>query len=265
MNKIIIKEDIIDVLDTNNDIEVLFNSKTEFFDVNSITVNVKTSTNLKIIYESINEIKLDVKINVFENAKLNLVEYRKANTSKIRYQINIYKNAHLYVSKFYDSKSIKEYLICNLLGENANIDYNFKTISKAYEKYDLTIYHHDKNTISNIKNNGVNIKDGNLIFNVSSFVYNGNKNAEVDQKSRIINLTEEKCQINPNLFIDEYDCIANHSAHIGKFSDEEMFYLNSRGINDNDAIKLLITGFLTSNVDEYVKTKINDAILKYWG
>jgi hypothetical protein len=67
------------------------------------------------------------------------------------------------------------------------------------------------------------------------------------------------------LFIDEYDCIANHSAHIGKFSDEEMFYLNSRGINDNDAIKLLITGFLTSNVDEYVKTKINDAILKYWG
>ena len=40
MNKIIIKEDNIDVLDVNNDIEVLFNSKTEFFTVNIITINV---------------------------------------------------------------------------------------------------------------------------------------------------------------------------------------------------------------------------------
>ena len=265
MNKIIIKEDIIDVIDVDESINVEFQSKTEFFTVNKIKINILKDTNLKIIYESLNETKLDVILNVLENAKLDLVEYRNSNLCKIRYEINVNKDANLNVSKFYETKGMKEYLICNLLGENANFDYNFKTISKGYEKYDLTIYHLHKKTISNIKNNGVNIKNGNLIFNVSSFVYNGNKDCVVDQNSRVINLAEEKCQINPNLFIDEYDVIANHAAHIGKFSEEEMFYLNSRGIPDNEAEKLLITGFLTYNTNKYINEKINESILKYWG
>jgi hypothetical protein len=51
------------------------------------------------------------------------------------------------------------------------VDFNFKTISKAKERYDLVVNHNAHKTISNIKNNGVNIEKGTaLLFNVSSVV-----------------------------------------------------------------------------------------------
>ena len=151
-------------------------------------------------------------------------------------------------------------MLVNLNGQDAKFNYNFKTIATGYEKYDLNIYHNAPKTTSLIKNNGVNMKDGNLIFNVSSFVSAGNKDCNVDQISRIINLTNNKCQINPNLFIDEFDVNANHSALIGKFSDEEMFYMQSRGIDEKSAVNLLINGFLTSEVNELFKERIINTI-----
>ena len=46
-----------------------------------------------------------------------------------------------------------------------------------------------------------------------------------------------------------------------------VFYLMSRGIEYNDAIKLLVKGYLFSNVDadSYLREKILNVIDKYWG
>ena len=69
----------------------------------------------------------------------------------------------------------------------------------------------------------------------------------------------------PNLYIDASDVSASHSALIGKFSDEEMFYMQSRGIDKDTATKLLISGFLTSDItDKKLLKEINKNIDKYW-
>ena len=125
------------------------------------------------------------------------------------------------------------------------------------------VYHNSSNTESNVINNGVNVLDGNLSFIVSGFVPNGNVNCIVDQKNRIINLTSNLCMIKPNLFIDENDVIANHSAHIGKCNDEEMFYLMSRGISFKDAENLIIKGFLLNGLTND-KQQMEKIINKYW-
>ena len=71
--------------------------------------------------------------------------------------------------------------------------------------------------------------------------------------------------IKNDLYIDEYDVNAAHSALIGKFSDKEMFYLQSRGITENEALMLLIKGFILSGIDlENIKGEINKKIEKYW-
>lgn len=44
--------------------------------------------------------------------------------------------------------------------------------------------------------------------------------------------------------IDCYDVISNHSAYIGKFSLEKVFYLESRGFSKKIAYQLLLKGFL---------------------
>ena len=60
---------------------------------------------------------------------------------------------------------------------------------------------------------------------------------------------------------------AFHSSNIGQFDNSLIFYLMSRGISYSDSIKLLIKGFLLSNMDNnIIKRKIVlDIINRYWG
>lgn len=264
LNKIKVVNDEITLNEIDESIELSIVPKNEFFDVTSIILNIKKDTSLNIEYSTRTATKLDVKIKVEPNINFTFNEYRYGKNFKIRYQYNIMENSIANIYKFYDVKGIKEMNIISLTGNNANIDYNFKTISTGCEKYNMTIHHLAPNTISNIKNNGVNINKGSLHFNVSSFVSEGFTECNINQASRIINLTDNKCQINPNLFIDEYDVSASHSALIGKFSDEEMFYLESRGIDEKNALSLLINGFLNNNMPDSLKKRITKNINKYW-
>ena len=68
-----------------------------------------------------------------------------------------------------------------------------------------------------------------------------------NQENQIINIRDGKSTICPNLLIDNYDVVSNHSAYIGKFSDDKLFYLMSRGISLKDAYKLLLNGFLINS------------------
>lgn len=264
LNKIKIVDDILTNVIIDDSIEVNETTKNELFDITSINLIIKKDTSLEIDYSTRKATKIDVKIKVLPGVSFNLREYRFGKNFKIRYQYSLMENSNTEIYKFYDVAGIKEMNIIYLLGINAKINYNFKTIATGCEKYNMTIYHQASNTDSDIKNSGVNINKGNLQFNVSSFVSSGNIGCNINQASRIINLTDNKCQINPNLFIDEYDVSANHSALIGKFSDDEMFYLESRGIDEKTALNLLINGFLTSNMPSEIGKKITKNIDKYW-
>lgn len=264
MNKIKIVDDILENVEIDDSIELEEIPKNEFFDVTSIYLTIKKDTDLILEYSTRKATKLNVKIKVEKDVNFELNEYRYGKNFKVQYQYNLLENSNTKVYKFYDVKGIKEMNIIYLLEEKAKLDYYFKTISCGVEKYNMTIYHHAKDTISNINNYGVNILKGSLTFNVSSFVTENNINCNVEQNSRIINLTDNKCQITPNLFIDEHDVNASHSAHIGTLSDVELFYMNSRGIDKKTAEKMLFTGLLIKDMPKYLISKIKRNINKYW-
>lgn len=263
MNKILLASDKID--DTNLDQNIVYQMipKNSLFDVNTLKIDILNDTELTITYNILEESKLNVEINIEPNVKANIIELKEGAKSKIKYQYNLNKNSLLNVYKLYDVDGVKEFVRIDLNDENATINYIVKTVSKNIEKYDLTIYHNHSNTNSTIINNGVNINDGSLVFNVSSFVQKGHINCNVIQNSRIINLTDNICQICPNLFIDEYDVNASHSALIGTFKDDEKFYLMSRGITAKESNYLLIKGFLLNNMD-FLKQNIDQICEKYW-
>ena len=48
------------------------------------------------------------------------------------------------------------------------------------------------------------------------------------------------------MFIDSNDVIANHNSTIGNINKDYLFYLNSKGIENDNAKKLIISGFLKS-------------------
>ena len=260
MNKIVLekKHKIKKYID--NSINLTFEDKHE--DIKILNINVLKDTDINLKMKTDEKTKLDININVGKNIKCNLIEYKEEGKYKLRYNYNLEENSYLNIIKINDVKKIKELIIFNLNGKKAKVEYLLKTIAKDEEKYDLMVYHNHKNTISNIINHGVNIKEGEIKFDVSGFVPKGIKGCIVDQTNRIINLTNNKCEIKPNLFIDEYDVIANHSAHIGKCKDEEMFYLKSRGINEKEAESLIIKGFLKQKLEN--TDLIEKIIDKYW-
>ncbi len=261
MNKIKIVNDEIKIINLNNSIEYEIKDNL----IKTLKIEILKDTNLFIDYEFSILTKLEIIIELKDDVNLKLYEIKNGNQAKIRTKYILNKESNLNVLKFNDVDTINENIIINLNEKKSKINYIFKTISTSKEKYDITVYHNQSNTESYIKNNGVALKDGKIKFNVSSFVPNGNKECQVDQVNRIINLTKNKCEIDPNLYIDEYDVNASHSALIGKISDEEMFYLESRGINKTDALKLLIKGFILSNIEiEELKNQINEKIEKYW-
>lgn len=263
MNKIIVVNDNISKCELDSSVICQVEEKNALLMVNTLKVKVVNDTCLDIIYEHTEEYKLNIELEVACNVNLKLNEFRTGVGGKVKYHYILNENSTLDLYKFYDIDNIKEFCSVDLNGIGATINYYFKTITKNTEKYDLTIYHNTKGTTSNIINNGVNIMDGVLTFNVSSFVSNGYNGCNVFQNSRIINLTDNKCQICPNLYIDEFDVNASHSAHIGTFKEEELFYLMSRGITKEESIYLLIKGFLTSNMNS-LSERILDIIEKYW-
>lgn len=254
MNKIILEQNNIQ---SNLDEKVEYEYTDEL--INKLKIKVLKNTKLEININDIEEIKLDIEIEILENVKLDLVEIKKDIKTKILNKYSLNKNSILNITKAYDVDTINEKNVVNLNGVNANINLILKTVSKNTEKYDFVINHNEKNTISDIITNGLNIS-GNLHIMVSTLIPNGKKNCIANQQNRIINLTEKECTIKPNLLIEEVDVTANHSALIGNFKDEEIFYLQRLGISKESASKLLIEGFLKSKISE----KIATIFKKYW-
>ncbi len=258
MNKIVVKNDQIELLETDDLIVVSLAGDELNQAVTNLNIKIKQNTTIDIDYD--NNTKLNVKIEVLENVEAVINEIKKEENTKVQNKYYLEKNSTLTINKFCDSLKTNELDIICLKGEKASINYNFKVISKDTNIYNIMVYHFNHNTNSNIINKGVSILNGDLTFNVTSIVYKGIKGCNVSQNNRIINTNDNLSRINPVLLIDEEDVSANHSAYIGKFKEDDIFYLQSRGITKEDAINLLIRGFLHDNNEE-----VNKIIDEYWG
>lgn len=265
MNKIKVVNDNLELANVNKNIQVEYYKKECLFAINDLKINVCKDSDLDIEINLKEDSKINFNINVESNVVLNLNILIKGDIGKIQYRYTLNENSVCNVFKFQNVDSIKEMVITNLNGERAEFNYNFKTIATNKETYDYHIFHNYKKTISNIKNNGICTNEGKIIYQVSSFVPKEINECVVNQNNRIINLNDNKCEIKPNLYIDSFDVEASHSALIGKFSGDEIFYLQSRGINYKEALKLLIIGFLTSDVkNKKLISEINKNIDRHW-
>lgn len=248
MNRIRVVEDKVEELKIPKKIIFSMKSAQNEFDIASIDIVFLKSCDLELDVSSSSK-KVKINIEVKKNANVQLFLYQKLENSKVQYNYQTEENAHINVFKFQNVPVGKEMISIHLLGSGASFDYSLKDICSGKETLDYYIYHDARNTNSNIKNNIVSVKSGKATVQVSTFIPKGMKECVANQNNRIISLNEKKNEIRPNLYIDEYDVVANHSALIGRFSGEEIFYLQSRGISKEEATRLLLKGFLLSEIE----------------
>lgn len=256
MNKIIIEND--QIIESN--IDYIYNEKQSLFDISELILDIKDDTNLILKINFKEESKLIITFSILENANFNLSIITTGSFGKVQYKYNLDKNSTCHVEKFNDVENIREMIVANL-DEMSNFEYYFKSIVTNSENYDYMIYHNGVKSNSNIYNGSVN-ENGKIYYQISSFIPKDIVGCVANQFNRIINLTDNKCEIRPNLYIDCDDVEANHSALIDKFMHNELFYLKLRGINEEDAIKMLTKGFLLSKIKN---KEIIDLINKRYG
>lgn len=260
MNKIQIQNNHMEIEEQDNAL-VLEVEETNS-DVFKIKIFVNTSTKLELYQEDLEESKMDISFIVREGVSFQLLEICKNTKCKVQYTYQLEAYSDVSIMKFYDCDEVKELDLIELNGEGASISHHIKTIAKNQERFDLVVYHNAKNTTSNLYNHGVSMEEGSIQFKVTSIVYQGIKDCVVNQNNRIITLNDHKCHIEPILLIEENDVTANHAAYIGKFDEQQIFYLMSRGISRNQALQLLIKGFLLESVSEI--DSIQKLIEQYW-
>lgn len=224
-----------------------------------IKICKSTSLDIEIHSEIETILKLQVEVEPHVNCQMNIINQGRKSELTANYIVK--NDSKLTIIKLMDINTICNYETLDLKESGASAEYILKTACSNKEKYDLKVFHHAKNTTSNLINHGINLEKGTLEFNVSSYIPEGVKGCIANQNNRIINLTNQECIIKPNLFIEEYDVIANHSAHVGSFKEDEIFYLERLGIPYETACKLLLQGFMKSFVQEDMVTKVFE---KYW-
>ena len=138
------------------------------------------------------------------------------------------------------------------------------TEKKSNKNFNVSIYHDGKNSFSLVDNYGVVKDEGKLVFDGVSYIKNGSIKSKTRQNAKIMVFDKDSIGIaKPILKIDENDIEASHGAVVGKINDDHLFYLESRGLSEDQAKILITYGYLKpimNGFDEKNKTLIENLI-----
>lgn len=211
MNKLLVKEGILSINNSLNDLDIKTN-----------TLTLEISGNV-CINDINNNTDLDLKIIMSDGSHL---LYNRYNESINKFNLDVEITSNAYVEFNYSLKT----LIASDISLNANIAGN--------------------NNISHINFHGITDQNG-VIKNVAtSKVDEATKDNEVLENLRIVTLNDAENMIIPNLLVRSDSVNAIHNTTISTVDKDYLFYLNSKGINKKDATKLIVDGFLKSNLKE---------------
>ena len=171
--------------------------------------------------------------------------------------IIIKDNASLFIDYFNDIEKLKTKINIEI-GNKSSIIFNHSYLNK--NSYELNIDVNYKSELSSAVINIKGINDNGLSsINAIGKVESNNINNVLDEKIKIININNGKSICKPIMLINTSKVIANHENAIGSINEEELFYLMSKGLTKENAIKLLCKGYLLSNMhNEELKDKINE-------
>lgn len=194
--------------------------------INDCIINVK---GICKIYEIVCNRDINMIINLCEDSSL---EFN-------RFVLNPLNDGGVIVNHINNSKIVlNESIICS-------------------DKYTLNIDDKllDSNIDSSIKIRLIADSNSNVVINANGIVNKNTINNTILEDIKCFNMDNSNININPNLIVDSNEVVANHNATIKNITEDELFYLNSKGIGSKEAIMLLRMGFALSifKDDEFIK------------
>lgn len=133
-----------------------------------------------------------------------------------------------------------------LKGDNSKMEFTGVTFAGAGQNLDTgaKVVHIGKNTSSYMNTRSISKSGGISTFRSSVVVQKGVKHAKSSVSCQSLMLdSESRSDTVPAMDIRTKDAAVGHEAKIGSISNEAVFYLMSRGMSEEDARALIVSGF----------------------
>jgi Fe-S cluster assembly protein SufD len=278
-NKIFLNSGIFFNIKSNSklNIRLIHNTSTNFTIFQNSFINFKKNCEVQLeehfnlTQNSINNINYNINIeegavinhNIFQNFSNSNKLYLTSNTvceKNSLYNQNTYNFSNGFVRNFHHAHLNGEFANASLKGcfflKNKNVCSN-KT----------NIIHNDEHCVSNQTYKGILNDESKANYYSSTFVSENAQKTEGYQLSKGILLTDN-CSFfsKPELRIFADDVKCSHGSTIGPVDESALYYLRSRGINKNDAMKMIISSFIEDdlkNLDKNLAEQISNNLSNY--
>ena len=133
-----------------------------------------------------------------------------------------------------------------LKGDNSKMEFTGVTFAGAGQNLDTgaKVVHIGKNTSSYMNTRSISKSGGISTFRSSVVVQKGAKHTKSSVSCQSLMLdSESRSDTVPAMDIRTKDAAVGHEAKIGSISNEAVFYLMSRGMSEEDARALIVSGF----------------------
>ncbi len=131
------------------------------------------------------------------------------------------------------------------VGNGSSFVLNHSYVNKNDYELDVNVMYNGEGSSVLINIYGIN-DSGKSVLNVDGSLCSNNINNVLDEKIKVININDGKVVCKPNMYIKISKIIANHQNTISNVSEDELFYLMSKGISRENSERLVINGFITS-------------------
>lgn len=260
----------------NEEIKIIYNFDDENINlINNIVVNATKKCKLYIVYKSNTNKECFhngvIKINALEDSKIDVIVVNTMNKNSNNFEA--YEN-------IIEANASINYTIIDIGGKNSITNY-YSNILGEKAKNDLkTIYLGAENNIKDLnyigelrgKQSFIDIDvqgalSGNAKKNFKGTIdfKKGCKKAKGNENEFCMLLSEKARSIAlPMLLCTESDVEGNHSTASGKVDNQELFYIMSRGLSYNEAVKLIVKArfnkILSRIEDEDLRNEIIEKI-----
>lgn len=193
--------------------------------------------------------KFDEQIYFLKIDKIEKIGFKKT------YDLEIENSHNFFADGFFvhNSKITMKYPAIYLLGEKSHGE----VISVAFagknqiQDAGAKIIHLAKNTTSQITSKSVSKDGGKTVYRGLLKINQGCNNVKTRVNCDALILDDKSSSDTiPYMEIKEKDVLVAHEASTGKVSEEQLFYLMSRGLSEEEALAIIIRGFMDSFVRE---------------
>ncbi|WP_135825652.1 Fe-S cluster assembly protein SufD [Halorussus ruber] len=151
------------------------------------------------------------------------------------------------------SRLTKSSVETNLDGEGSET----KTVGAFFghddQHFDIAarVWHNTAHTAADLVTRGVLDDEARSVYEGVQDVGRDAWDTNSYQRENTLMLSDEsEADASPKLIINNHDTEASHSATVGQIDEEDMFYMTSRGLDDESARNMLVEGFFVPVLEE---------------